>query len=689
MRRSTHEHLTSAWIFAASWLAACGSQEPGPGAEAGGGPPPFDSAGAGGAPSQPSTPSTSGGSGTNIDGTNIDEDGLSPGNVTVPEPVGTGGAASDTPPVIPPPNEDRCGGGVATGRFMECLDRGVVAVPTGEDTFVSWRLFGTDPSDISFRLYRDSGNGDPALVCTRGADAGTWCTDTDGQAGDSYFVRPVIDGEEQEPSGSAPRLTQDYLRIPLQPASPGAFVHLAWVGDLDGDGEYDFVVDRISGQAPLVDAYSRHGEFLWRFNTGPLGADQNNISGGAGTISNGHNDGVTVFDFDSDGRAEVAIIAANGAVFGDGATLTHTSNLDQFVVILDGVTGRERARAPLPNDFQSFGRPLHCQFGAGYLDGVHPSLITKCKSRQGGAGTGFSMLAAAYDFDGSSLTQRWKFVRGRDGGGQDFHQIRIVDVDGDGRDDLADGGYVIKHDGTLLYSMQSQGVVHGDRFHITDMDPNRPGLEGWGIQQDNPSGLETYYYDAATGEVLRRYSNPNGPGGDMGRGTIASLFQNQPGYEYWSFNGMYSSGSGDLVISGADNVPWPNFAMQWDGDLGSELLDNNQVGDWNLTAQSRNSYSWRRSFAGRVQARGAIPFYGDVLGDWRDEALLESTDGSELRIYTTTFETDVRLYTLVHNPAYRNGLTVHGYRQSNHVDYYLGWGMAPPPQPAIRLVSRP
>ena len=26
--------------------------------------------------------------------------------------------------------------------------------------------------------------------------------------------------------------------------------------------------------------------------------------------------------------------------------------------------------------------------------------------------------------------------------------------------------------------------------------PARPGLEGWGIQQDNPSGLETYYYDA-------------------------------------------------------------------------------------------------------------------------------------------------------------------------------------------------
>src|SRR5690606_31772747 len=99
----------------------------------------------------------------------------------------------------------------------------------------------------------------------------------------------------------------------------------------------------------------------------------------------------------------------------------------------------------------------------------------------------------------------------------DFHQIRVLDVDGDGKDELIDGGYVIDDDGTLLYSLADQGIIHGDRFHITDMDPTRPGLEGWGIQQDNPSGLETHYFDAATGEVLRTYSAPSGPGGDMGR----------------------------------------------------------------------------------------------------------------------------------------------------------------------------
>src|SRR5690606_21917649 len=100
------------------------------------------------------------------------------------------------------------------------------------------------------------------------------------------------------------------------------------------------------------------------------------------------------------------------------------------------------------------------------------------------------------------------------------------------------------------------------------------------------------------------------------------------------------------------------------------------------------TYSWRRTFDGLVQARGAIPFYGDVLGDWREEARLETADHSEIRVYTTTYETQHRLYTLVHKPEYRNSLTVHGYKQSHHVDYYLGWGMETPPQPSIRLVQR-
>ncbi|HEX6276355.1 MAG TPA: hypothetical protein VFZ53_25115, partial [Polyangiaceae bacterium] len=506
-------------------------------------------------------------------------------------------------------------------------------------------------------------------------------------SGATYFVRPVTAGVEGAPSPAVAALAQDYIRIPLQPAASGAFVHLAWVGDLDGDGSFDVVVDRISSQAPLVEGYSsKTGARLFRLNTGPLGANQDNIEGGASTISNGHWDGVTVFDFDADGDAEVAVKTANGFVFGDGTALRHANDQDQFVSIVNGRTGAEITRAPLPNDYLGDG-PLQCHFGAGYLDGVRPSVIVKCKNRVGSGA--FNLVAAAYDFSGTALTRRWKFTRANGNGGADYHQIRILDVDGDGKDELADGGYVVDDTGTLLYALGS-GVIHGDRFHITDMDPARPGLEGFGIQQDNPNGLETYYYDARTGQILRSYSAPSGAGADMGRGTVADLFPDQPGFEYWSFNGMYAAGSGALVVAEEnENVPWPNFVMQWDGDTGGELLDNNRVGDWNLTARARNTYGWRRTFDGLVQARGAIPFYGDVFGDWREEALLETSDHAELRIYTTTYETNVRLYTLAHNPAYRNSLTVHGYKQSHLVDYFLGHGMVAPPAPRIRLAARP
>jgi len=45
---------------------------------------------------------------------------------------------------------------VQAQRQMEKLDRGLVAVNPGEDigVFLSWRLFGTEPLDLRFNVYR-------------------------------------------------------------------------------------------------------------------------------------------------------------------------------------------------------------------------------------------------------------------------------------------------------------------------------------------------------------------------------------------------------------------------------------------------------------------------------------------------------------------------------------------------------
>ncbi|MEE1780958.1 DUF6250 domain-containing protein [Streptomyces sp. JV181] len=88
-------------------------------------------------------------------------------------------------------------------------------------------------------------------------------------------------------------------------------------------------------------------------------------------------------------------------------------------------------------------------------------------------------------------------------------------------------------------------------------------------------------------------------------------------------------------------------------------------------------------------AHNATPFYGDILGDWREEILAETAEHTALRLYTTTEPTSTRLYTLAHNPAHRLGWTVRGYLQSMFTDYHLGYGSKDPPRPAIRTDTGP
>ncbi|MDL5205012.1 hypothetical protein [Streptomyces sp. ALI-76-A] len=91
----------------------------------------------------------------------------------------------------------------------------------------------------------------------------------------------------------------------------------------------------------------------------------------------------------------------------------------------------------------------------------------------------------------------------------------------------------------------------------------------------------------------------------------------------------------------------------------------------------------RRTVAVTAGARNATPFYGDVLGDWREEILAETADHSALRLYTTTRPTRTRLHTLAQNPAYRLGWTVRGYLQSTYTDYCLGTETRRVPKPSI------
>ncbi len=79
-----------------------------------------------------------------------------------------------------------------------------------------------------------------------------------------------------------------------------------------------------------------------------------------------------------------------------------------------------------------------------------------------------------------TLTKEWTWTRTSSPGGG-FHSIRTGDVDGDGKDEIINGSICIDDDGTTLWDT---GEGHGDRLQLTDIDPDRAGLEVWYIQEE-------------------------------------------------------------------------------------------------------------------------------------------------------------------------------------------------------------
>lgn len=423
-------------------------------------------------------------------------------------------------------------------RPMENLGRGVVAVRSSDDeVLVSWRLLGLDDEDIGFNVYRASDGGDGEKLNSEILTNGTNFIDSsaDIEVENVYYVRAVVGDEEGDSSGSftlpSDNVLEPVVRVPVEDSG---VIRYVWVGDLDGDGEYDFVVDR-TGDTQSIEGYLRNGTLLWAVDLGPNSENQNNIEPGSTAISVGNWDGVTVYDFDGDGKAEVAIRVSNGVTFGDGETYEHDSDDEQFMAILDGETGALRSSSQIPDDFIADG-PLAGRFGVGYLDGETPHLVAFLKNRQDEGD--FNAMFTAWTFDGDEISMAWKWLRDEDGP-SDGHNTRIIDADGDGIDEIHEIAFALDGEGTLKYSLKEDGIIHGDRFHIAKMDPDRDGLQGYGVQQDNPSLLKEHYYDASTGAIIWKHFGDEVV--DVGRGMVGDIDPNHPGMEVWSFDGVFNA----------------------------------------------------------------------------------------------------------------------------------------------------
>jgi hypothetical protein len=596
------------------------------------------------------------------------------------------------------------GTGAAAGtanapRIMENLGRGVVAVRTAtKNTFISWRLLGLDPDGIAFNVYRSADGAAPVKLNATPLTQGTNYLDTTANmaVANTYTVRPVVDGVEGAASAgatlSANHTIEPMVRVPLS-ALPGAgyYTKYLWVGDLDGDGEYDFVVDRLAPFDPTNDdiglgnqyleAYKRDGTRLWQIDLGPNSRNTYNIHPGSTTLSMGMYDGVTVYDLDGDGKAEVVLKVANGVKFGDGSTFTDSDNEKQYIAVLNGTTGTPLATRAFPTTYYAQGGALGTQLGIGYADGVTPTIYFWGRNRN--KDKSFNNVFASWSWNGgTTITENWVLPLTEKDGYWPSHQMRIIDLDGDGKDEVLTGNFAVNSNGTTRYILP--GVVHGDRFYVGKLDATSSGMQGYGIQQNNPSGLLEYYYDATNGNILWSHSTTPGTLVDVGRGIVGDIDPASPGYEVWSYRGgVFSNGNTQLTATN----PWPNQILWWDGDLRTEEIGTEVIDKWDPVAGAKTRvltmYKNGCSFGGRDNP----VFFGDILGDWRTEVVCMNTDMTELQVYTTNIATTTRLYTMMHNPAYRNHTTIKGYMQSPLPDYYLGTGMSMPPAPNIRYAG--
>ncbi|MGV3764986.1 MAG: rhamnogalacturonan lyase [Chitinophagaceae bacterium] len=603
-------------------------------------------------------------------------------------------------------------------RTMEYLDRGVVAIPDSNKTFISWRLLATDPDDIAFNVYKQSPRG-PVKLNAAPIKNVTWFLDETGSpsAQRTYLVKALLKGKEVETSSPftiEAGNNKPYLSIPLQ-TPPGYTPNDGSVGDLDGDGTYEIVVHmtgrgKDNSQAgitdpPIFHAYKLDGTLLWTINLGK------NIREGA------HYTQFMVYDLDADGRAEIAMKTADGTTDALGNVIGDSSRDfrnergyiltgPEYLTVFDGLSGKALATTKyIPARHPETETPTTEQlkeiWGDGYgnrmdrflacvayLDGKTPSLVMA-------RGYYTRTVLAAWNFREGKLSSVWTFdsddpahPENRPYRGQGNHNLSVADVDGDGKDEIIYGAMALDDNGKGLHTT---GFGHGDALHVSDLDPARPGLEAFDIQEKfGDAGV--HFRDANTGEVLwKKPSIKAGADGEgPGRGLSLDVDPRYPGFESWAagagITGMFDV-KGNKI---ADKTPAVNMGIYWDGDELSEILNGASIGKWDYDKQTTVKLLDAREFgcASNNGTKQNPVLSADIFGDWREEMIVRSADNKELRIFSTTIPTNRRFYTFMHDPQYRLSIAWQNvaYNQPPHTSFYIGPGMKDPPKPGIKTV---
>ncbi len=598
-------------------------------------------------------------------------------------------------------------------RQMEYLDRGTVAVKSGSGVFLSWRLLGTENYDTKFDVYR----GDTKIA--EALDATNY---TDTTAGASYTVVPT--GESAASGKAVTVWDNQYITIPLDRPAGGTSLdgdeytyspNDITPADVDGDGEYELIIkwepsnsfdsgkDACHSGNVYIDCYELSGEKLWRIDMGI------NINAGA------HFTQIAAYDFDLDGKAELAMKTAPGTKDGQGNYVSNLLTSDEiidntadyrhsergvndtggrvmsgpeFYTVFQGDTGSALDTVYYPHPrgtVKEWGddwgnRSERYLTGVAYLDGKTPSML---------AWRGYyaKTTVTAYNLVDKKLVQVADFDTSKNGYGQfagnGNHNLTVGDVDGDGCDEIICGALALDNDLSVLWC---SGRGHGDALHLADYDPTHEGLEYFSVHEDYGGSKITgsttgndgqqhlggmTLYKAENGEELFHVDSNS----DQGRGMMAHVGYGDGYFELWGA-GNYVSYGGTDVQKASYRPDSANQRVFWDSDTYDELFDGTGGNDSGSDAKISDDTGRVQSLRNVTTNNGTKNNAGliaDILGDWREEIVMRGQDDASLVVYTTTVPTEHKLYTLMHDGAYRMQVAAQnaGYNQPPHIGYYI------------------
>lgn len=260
--------------------------------------------------------------------------------------------------------------------------------------------------------------------------------------------------------------------------------------------------------------------------------------------------------------------------------------------------------------------------------------------------------------------------------GQGDHYIAVADVDGDGCQDIVNGGAIVSYRHGEMYLYSSGGDYlnggtgdrwakygHGDAIHITDIDPDRPGLE---IASCFEGGAGAPYNwavrDAKTNTAL--FGAPGTT--DFGRLMIGDVLTDLRGLEV---DAGFDCKGNSVSLAGTSS----NMNIKWSANMSTQFITGTSLPKIIGNVDGRSyTFLTATGYATNNSTKGNPGLVADLFGDYREEMILRASDSSHLRIYMNTEVSEHKNYTLMQNLQYRVGIASQNssYNQPAYTDYY-------------------